>query len=448
MAKTFEGIYGEYHNKFKNASLGADLTYDKDVVPIIIDLLKNLKNKLCVNDGNVSSEINSKFNTITSMQAIENSSTNSTFKVMNEDRINSSITKQNILDMPANIEASIGNLIQTLETENKMIEDYLTRCETAAHIEEYRMFLSQNSGLESELFKLNNPNGETLDPEKQKELEHYQNIKKLVEDYDNPAILESIKNSKLVNRAINKKMAFSEAGQVRAKITTPTAQKVEIATPKVEKPVFSEQVNKVSSEPITTTDVKQEKIEPIKTKGQLKSTVTDKNTNTSTNKTSSNFINDQKDTIKRLNNVKKSSLATSVGSFAKSDNNVINTTKELLEKASDKVQDFTSDVKSNLSSSIKAIKDETIKPIISLSNSINGTESSSSQKFIPPIAGVSAATVAGLGTKMYVNKSEKDNKVDQEEDIVFIKDIEEETKQEEREALSKEDLLKVLENKI
>ena len=74
-------------------------------------------------------------------------------------------------------------------------------------------------------------------------------------------------------------------------------------------------------------------------------------------------------------------------------------------------------------------------------------QDNSGNSFIPPIAGISTAAVAGIGTKMYIDKKE-DNK--EETDSFFSKDEQKEIKEEkdteeENKTMSKEDLIKAIE---
>ena len=76
-----------------------------------------------------------------------------------------------------------------------------------------------------------------------------------------------------------------------------------------------------------------------------------------------------------------------------------------------------------------------------------------SSAVIPGIAGLSTAAVAGVGTKVYIDK--KDNKKSEEKTTKFFTNIEEEPEEkeekkenDEEEVISKEDLVSSLENKF
>lgn len=96
---------------------------------------------------------------------------------------------------------------------------------------------------------------------------------------------------------------------------------------------------------------------------------------------------------------------------------------------------------SKLSSSVKNTE-SSLKPTkIATEEYIE--EDSSAGKFIPPIAGVATASIAGVGTKLYMDKSKEDDEEENKESTRFF---DEEVK-EEKKTLSKEDLVEMLDDK-
>lgn len=115
------------------------------------------------------------------------------------------------------------------------------------------------------------------------------------------------------------------------------------------------------------------------------------------------------------------------------------------------------DVSTNIEKETAEVKMDSTK----LSSSVKNTESplnpttkvipqevieedSNSSKFIPPIAGVATASIAGIGTKLYIDKKKGEDKEDEDNDenrrFFDEDDIE-------REAISKEDLVEMLDDK-
>lgn len=96
-----------------------------------------------------------------------------------------------------------------------------------------------------------------------------------------------------------------------------------------------------------------------------------------------------------------------------------------------------------LSSSVKNTE-SSLKPTTKVIPEEVIEEDSNSSKFIPPIAGVATASIAGIGTKLYIDKKkeEDDSDEDDDENRKFFEedDIE-------REAISKEDLVEMLDDK-
>ncbi|MDO4995628.1 MAG: hypothetical protein Q4E69_00470 [Bacilli bacterium] len=444
MAKTHDQSYNYYYNKFKNTSVGDELKYDSDVVYVIIDLLKNLKNKLCSSDGNVKAAIDEKFKVLNGMQAISNNSTCTYFNVMSDAGLDSSVTKTIVQEMPGNIETLIGDLIKTLEDESQIMDEYITRCETAANIDMYRKFLSEHS--EADYKDGKGPDGG---------LDYYLSIKQKVEDYDNNTLLEKLKNSKLFNKAIDKMMNTSEVSPKKSSSGGSTSA-VSTTIPMVNNDVFTANTTTPTSQEVKINDVA--KVDGSNT---LKSTTETKN---ETAKTSSNIKNDMTNsatnstTNKKTSTTQKSSIASGLTTSIKSAvsgkgvvNDVASATKEIAEKVESTAQDIAKEVKGTLASSINSFNNEKIKPLVKMTSSITGGDGGTTNKFIPPIAGVTAATVAGLGTKMYIDKPSIHKKKDDEDNKKLNEVEDEEAKKEEvkeePKTLSKDDLIRILENK-
>lgn len=185
----------------------------------------------------------------------------------------------------------------------------------------------------------------------------------------------------------------------------------------------------VNSEITTKTSDSSDK----KAKGQLVSSVT-----------SDNIKNDFKNassTSTSTSSAPKNKLANSVLDLIANGKQTANI-DETVEKVTDEVKKASGKITSSISN-LKNFNGGKIIPKIVENN--NGEKNT----FIPPIAGLSAAAVAGLGTKLYIDKdkdNDKDKKDDESEENKFFKDIDEEEEQK-NDSLSKEDLITILENK-
>ena len=458
MDKNYDTIYEDYMQKFTHNSLGDEFRYDPDVVPTVIDLLKSLKNKLCQDDDNVKKEIDAQCKVIKGTKAIKNSSTCSTFDVMNESNLNTSATMQSIKDMPANIETLLDDLVKKIENENEIMEAYYTRSETAKNLEQYKKFLSEHT---EEEFKNNGD---------EKGLADYLDKKQKVDDYYNLAGLTNLKNSKLVDKAINKKMAFSEAGQRKAtgnsssNITRATTYQ----TPTVSNG-FSESNQKTASvQNVQTDNVKTNAAsDTLKSSDQAKKETTKQtssNMKTDMTKSPINSTTNNKKATTAQSNTKKSSFANGITTSIKNSisgkdiiDGAASTANKIMDDVESKAKEVSKEinnVKGTLSSSVKSFNNQKIKPLVKMTSSMVGTDGSKPNKFIPPIAGVTAAAVAGMGTKVYVDKEtiNKNKKNDQTKFFNTIDEKDEDDKEKEKQeekndSLSKEDLIRILENK-
>lgn len=185
----------------------------------------------------------------------------------------------------------------------------------------------------------------------------------------------------------------------------------------------------------------------------------EKNTNT-TNKNSSkdSFINDF--TNANLNNTNKSSgkntstskisstgMATSLKDLISNKKDASSLTSDTVKDISDKTAIKTE--AGTLVSSINNNKSTLLKPIkTDLLADISTEETTTAGKFVPPIAGLTTAGVAGVGTKLYIDKKNKnDSDEEQEENNFFNFEEEFNTNNEEKaisEPLSKDELLQSL----
>lgn len=87
-----------------------------------------------------------------------------------------------------------------------------------------------------------------------------------------------------------------------------------------------------------------------------------------------------------------------------------------------------------------------LKPIKIDDTSIKTETTSTAGKFVPPIAGASTAAVAGLGTKLYLDKKDKkDSKNEEKNDNKFFNDNIEPEEESELNFSSIEDIIKLLE---
>ena len=125
-------------------------------------------------------------------------------------------------------------------------------------------------------------------------------------------------------------------------------------------------------------------------------------------------------------------------------------TKDLSDSLKDKlnIDDISDKIDGTLNSAISTINKIKSNSPLKLTK-VNNMEmqDNSGNNFIPPIAGISSAAVAGIGTKMYISR--KDDDEYEESDSFFSKedqkDIKEKETKEENKSLTKEDLIKAIE---
>lgn len=264
---------------------------------------------------------------------------------------------------------------------------------------------------------------------------------------------EKVSNSRFINRVLTEKFeadsrksssSYGGGGYSASPASMPTVKALtsedlkDETKPKEEtiKPAEIQEVNKdiLKSEDIkkeeTTTETKENKdIE----NDFLNSSITKQKENQSTN---SGITNSNSSSIASSGK----SLATSVGGAAE---NGIETVKDLIANAGK--------LKGALSSSVTSIADNTLKTIKPLVKNVSENVGNSSA-VLPGIAGISTAALAGAGTKLYIDKKEnEENEEDDNEEHNKFFDLPDEDDDEQDtidDALSKEDLMKMLENKF
>lgn len=244
----------------------------------------------------------------------------------------------------------------------------------------------------------------------------------------------------------NKKKSYYGGGGYAAAVPTVKA----ITNSEQEKPATPENVKPVEN---------QNKEEVLKSENEKKKEA-ETNKTTDKEKIKDDFLNSSTDSkktkkdpvTKTIDNIKNTitsgngkTLSNSVGGAAEAG---IEAVKDLIAN-SGKVKQA---IDGKLSSSVTAIANrgmEKIKPLVA-----NVTENvGNSSAVIPGLAGLSTAAVAGVGTKVYIDK--KDNKKSEEKTTKFFTNIEEEPEEkeeknenDEEEIISKEDLVSSLENKF
>ena len=185
---------------------------------------------------------------------------------------------------------------------------------------------------------------------------------------------------------------------------------------------------------------------------QTPKTVTKTTTNT---KTPISTKSNENDKTKIANIIGGTTKASSIGAVTGSTLSQSNlpveesTSKDLSDSIVDKVNldNVSEGISGTLNSAIDTINKIKSNSPLKLTKIKNmDMQDNSGNSFIPPIAGISTAAVAGIGTKMYIDKKEE-NKDDS--DSFFTKDeqkeIKEEKEEEENKTLSKEDLIKAIE---
>ncbi len=188
---------------------------------------------------------------------------------------------------------------------------------------------------------------------------------------------------------------------------------------------------------------------------QTPKTVTKTTTNT---KTPISTKSNENDKTKIANIIGGTTKASSIGAVTGSTLSQSNlpveesTSKDLSDSIVDKVNldNVSEGISGTLNSAIDTINKIKSNSPLKLTKIKNmDMQDNSGNSFIPPIAGISTAAVAGIGTKMYIDKKEE-NKDDS--DSFFTKDEQKEIKEEkekeeeeENKTLSKEDLIKAIE---
>lgn len=190
-----------------------------------------------------------------------------------------------------------------------------------------------------------------------------------------------------------------------------------------------------------------------KASDQTPKTVTKTTTNTKTPISTTSTENDK---TKIANIIGGTTKASSIGAVTRETLSSSNlpvdesTSKDLSDSVIDKVNldSVSKGVSGTLNSAIDTINKIKSNSPLKLTKIKNmDMQDNSGNSFIPPIAGISTAAVAGIGTKMYIDKKE-DNK--EETDSFFSKDEQKEIKEEkdteeENKTMSKEDLIKAIE---
>lgn len=221
----------------------------------------------------------------------------------------------------------------------------------------------------------------------------------------------------------------------------------------------NEQVEKNTETNNTDSSINKNEALPSKntTKGkasdQTPKTVTKTTTNTKTPISTTSTKNDK---TKIANIIGGTTKASSIGAVTRETLSSSNlpvdesTSKDLSDSVIDKVNldSVSKGVSGTLNSAIDTINKIKSNSPLKLTKIKNmDMQDNSGNSFIPPIAGISTAAVAGIGTKMYIDKKE-DNK--EETDSFFSKDEQKEIKEEkdteeENKTMSKEDLIKAIE---
>ena len=221
----------------------------------------------------------------------------------------------------------------------------------------------------------------------------------------------------------------------------------------------NEQVEKNTETNNTNSNINKKEALPSKntTKGkasdQTPKTVTKTTTNTKTPISTTSTKNDK---TKIANIIGGTTKASSIGAVTRETLSSSNlpvdesTSKDLSDSVIDKVNldNVSEGISGTLSSAIDTINKIKSNSPLKLTKIKNmDMQDNSGNSFIPPIAGISTAAVAGIGTKMYIDKKEENK---DETNSFFSKDDQKEIKEEkdteeENKTMSKEDLIKAIE---
>lgn len=240
----------------------------------------------------------------------------------------------------------------------------------------------------------------------------------------------------------NKQRSYSGGYSGASSIPSVRAISNDEELPKVEdvkQTEIANQVENVKQEEVLKSDNKTKEVSDAAKKKDSENIKNDFLNSSSNKKQSSGGIQGAVEAIKNaIGSTSTKSLSNSVGDAAASG---IDTVKDLIANGG-KLKET---IDGKLSSSITSIANrgmETIKPLVANVSENMGNSSA----VIPGVAGLSTAAVAGLGTKVYMDKRNDKNK----ETTKFFDNIEEdeeeekEEQEEETKPLSREDLLNML----
>lgn len=287
-------------------------------------------------------------------------------------------------------------------------------------------------------------------------LEKYISFTYVKSKYISQALMDANNQKEETKEEVNTNLGTSSRGVSRT-ATRKILNTASIPNPVKELENSPEPVSPVKTEPTKTDKVLNTNSSTTKTQvvDQKPKTVT-KNT-TSTNKVPISTTSTENDKTKIANIIGGTTKASSIGAVTRetlsSSNLPVNesTSKDLSDSIVDKVNldNVSEGISGTLNSAIDTInKIKSNSPLKITKIKNMDMQDNSGNSFIPPIAGIASAAVAGVGTKMYIDK--KDDDTEEKSDDFFSKEDQKEIKdkeekKEDNNPFTKEDLIKAIE---
>lgn len=244
-----------------------------------------------------------------------------------------------------------------------------------------------------------------------------------------------------------KKVSTLSGGTTARAISYQAPEKVE--TPKIEKEELKFETETIKTQDTKIEVPKTEKVEIKETpiKQSEKNETQEATKTTSTSNILNDFMSSSNNSTGSSKNYTKTPISTSsLDSVIKEINNEESTSKELASSIKKETKLGTGSLVSSIASKFNTA--ETIQNNIPEKSIDTSNITETKNAFVPPIAGLAAASTAGLGTKVYMDKSkEKDN--EEESDFEKLSEnsiVQDRENRSDINPLSKEDLLKVIEN--
>ena len=469
---SFEEVYNKYYNRFKNvsATVASSVVLDKDKAEGIASSLLDLKKRI---DNSIRFDLMLK---IRNLKSVKNY--NKVDNILEESKLNTNVTKDMILAIPDKISELLTNLSTTIHNEVEIIDNYAKQIDVETNIESYKKYLQTHRKEDYEnlnTYQKRTDNRDlTLDDAAI--LATINRYEKAIKEYENGTYLERLSSSFLLHKKIEKDLE-QETEKSTSKIkkraivlgntnTSSTIHTKEVLAAgsalqtnvseimKEELPVQQEKETLENDNKID----KQEKVEEEKKeeKKEVKEEIKEKE-DKNKDKNKKVPILEENNTDKTIETIHKR-----VEDSAKK-NILLDTTNSISSAVSNKVEDVltnisdkASSVNGTLISSIHNVKNASsgyqTNSFITSPNVNTNSNSFSTSKVVPSVAGVVAAGSTGAVTKGFLDTSRnrEKNEVDktyEEDEVNIIPKKESVQIDENQEIMSKDEILKNLQAK-